>query len=469
MNPTTTTPRPFFLRWTTLAVAAVLVVGGGLTAFYVGALLQPSVPEPPAVPLEGVEKPVADAVAAARERVREQPRSAEAWGLLGKLLLTHRFPAQAEQCFAQAEQLDDKQPRWPYYRGLVHLHQDNALALAHLRRAVELGDRYEPNVSSLRLRLAEALLEQGSDEEAEAELRTLFAKDPNNPWLLYYRGLRALARNDLAAAIERLTPLTNHPSARQKACVQLAMIYRRQGNEERAAEYTRRVAELPEDQPWPDPYVDEYRRLQRDAQGRLMQVKALEAQGKYQEVLAELNSINESSESDLASLAVGINLAKIGQYAEAEKALRDTLARYPDKVQAHYFLAVVLFIQGDQVPGRENGVPEAARAKYREAAEEARQTLKLKPDHGLAHVYLGRSLLLLDQKDDGLKELRAAVACKPEEPRAHFFLGEALADDGRLEEAAHHLELAARLLGKDDPLPAAAALQRVREKLDKPK
>jgi tetratricopeptide (TPR) repeat protein len=469
MNPTTTSPRPFFLRWRTLAVVAVLVVGSGLVAFYAGTRLNPSTPEPPTVPLEGVEKPVADAITAARERVREQPHSAEAWGLLGKLLLTHRFPSQAEQCFAQAEQLDDKQPRWPYYRGLTHLHQDNALALAHLRRAVELGDRYEPNVSTIRLRLAEALLEQGLDEEAEAELRTVFAKDPNNPWLLYHRGLRALARDDLGAAIERLTPLTNHPSARQKACVQLAMICRRQGNADQAAEFTRRAAELPEDQPWPDPYVDEYRKLQRDAQGRLLQVKALEAQGKYQEVMAELNSINESSESDLASLAVGINLAKLRQYDQAEKALRDTLARYPDKVQAHYFLALVLFIQGDQVPGRENGVPEAARAKYRGAAEEARRTLQLKPDHGLAHVYLGRSLLLLGQKDEGLKELRAAVACKPEEARAHFFLGEALADTGQVEEAVHHLELAARLVGKDDPLPAAAALQGVREKLGKPK
>jgi tetratricopeptide (TPR) repeat protein len=469
MKPTMSLLRP--LRRHSFLLAAVLVALSGVLAFFAGPLRTRSVPdaEPPTILLDGVEKPVADAIASARERVRQEPASAESWGYLGKLLLTHRFPPQAEQCFAQAEKLDGNQPRWPYYRGLVHLHQDNRLALTHLRRAVELGDRYDPGVLSTRLRLAEALLEQGEDEDAEEQFRIVFKKDPQNPWLLYHRGLLALARNDLGGAIDRLSVLTNHPCARQKACAQLAMIYRRRQDEGQAAAFARLAAQYPADEPWEDPYVEEYRMLQCDAQGRLLQVKALESAGEYREAVPLLKSINEDSDSDLARLALGISLAKLGQYDEAETALRNTLTLYPDKVQAHYFLAVVLFIQGDRVPGRDRGVPEAALAKYRESAEHARRAVELKPDHGLAHVYLGRALLVLGRRDEGLKELWAAVACKPEEARTHFFLGEALADAGQIEEGLHHLELAVRLVGKDDPLPAAATLQRVREKLGKPK
>jgi len=412
-----------------------------------------------------VEKPVADAITEAQQRVREQPDSADAWGYLGKLLLTHYFPAQADQCFAEAEKLDDKQPRWPYYRGIAHLHRDNRVALTHLRRAAELGDRYEPGVVSIRLRLAETLLGEGETEEAEKQFWLVFKKDPQNPWLRYHRGMLALAHDDLGGAIDRLTPLVNHPSARQKACAQLAMIYRRLKDEEKATAFTRLAAQLPPDAGWDDPYIEEYRTLRCDSQGRLFQVKALESAGKLQQAVSSLQDINEDADSDLAHLALGVSLAKLKKYDEAEKAFRDTLARYPDKVQAHYFLAEVLFTQGEQLAGS----PEAARAKYRDAADHARQAVKLKPDHGMARLCLGRALLLLDQSDEGLKELKEAVVCKPEDPQTHFYLGEALADAGETEEGVRHLELAARLSGKDETLPVAAALKRVREKLGNPK
>jgi tetratricopeptide (TPR) repeat protein len=471
MKPITAAFRLPILRRHPILLAAVFAVAlGGLLAFIYWLRPAPAAPpEPPTVALEGVEKPVADAITAAREQVRKQPASGEAWGYLGMVLMTHRFPPQAEECFIQAEKLDAKQPRWPYYRGLLHLHQDNQLALTHLRRAVELGDRFDPGVVSTRLRLAEALVEVGEKEEAEEQFRIAFKKDPHNLWLQYHRGLIALERNDLDAAFDRLSPLTNHPSARQKACVQLARIYLLRKDKGQADEYARLAAELPPDQPWEDPYVREFRNLQRDAQGRLVQIKALELAGNLQEVVSELQNINEDSDSDLARIALGSSLASLGKYDEAEKALRDTLALYPDKIQAHYFLAQVLFIQGDQVPRKDHGIPEAALEKYRDCAAHARRILELKSDHGLAHLFLGRALLLLGQRDEGLKELQAAVACKPEEARTHYYLGEALADAGQAEEGIHHLELAVRLLGKDEPLPAADTLKRVREQSAKPK
>src|SRR5262249_2730842 len=150
-----------------LLASVVAVLGAAIAFLSSTRRTPPAPPEPPAIAFEGVEKPVIDAITAAQEQVREKPNSEEAWGQLGKLLLTHYFFAQADQCFAQAEKLNYKQPRWPYFRGIALLNRDNRRALAHLRRAAELGDLYDPGVSSTRLRLAETLMQEGETEEAE--------------------------------------------------------------------------------------------------------------------------------------------------------------------------------------------------------------------------------------------------------------------------------------------------------------
>jgi tetratricopeptide (TPR) repeat protein len=450
-----------------LIIGVVLLVGILTGSYWM--LLRPAIAEPPAIALDGVEKPVADAIRTAQQRLEEQPRSAEAWGQLGKVLLAHSFNQQADQCFAQAEKLDDTQPRWPYYRGLIAASEDGPRALTYLCRAAELSDRSDPNNFAIRLRLAELLVELGQTEEAEAQFRLVAAKDPNNPRLLYNWGVLALARGEQQTALDCLSRLTKHPAARKKACAQLAMLYRRLADESQAAKFTQLATQLPGDAPWEDHYAEEYKQLQVDALGRLQQVRTLEAEGKIREVLALLYDINQGADSDLAHTVLGINLLKVGQYDEAEKALRQTLALYPDKVQAHFFLAVVLFVQAEAIAGRDQGLSAPARAKYHEAASHFRRVLELKPDHALAHMNLGRTLLALGQRDEGLKELRAAVTSKPEEARPHFFLAEALADTGQIEEGRQHLELAMRLAGKEDSLPSAATLQRIREKLDRPK
>jgi cytochrome c-type biogenesis protein CcmH/NrfG len=139
---------PIALRQRFIVVATSLVVLTSLIACAGWILLTPTVSPPPTIPLDGVEKAVADAITSAREQVEEQPRSAEAWGQLGRVLLAHNFNRQADQCFAQAEKLDGTQPRWPYHQAHLAASEDDRLALHHLRRAVELGDRYDPGVVS---------------------------------------------------------------------------------------------------------------------------------------------------------------------------------------------------------------------------------------------------------------------------------------------------------------------------------
>src|SRR5262245_2511579 len=150
--------RPARLPSRRLLIALALVgvaAGGGLGGWWLWQ--RQRAPEPPAVDLGGVDPAVTAAIETARAKVRQSPRSAAAWGLLGQVLVAHDFRADALTCFAEAERFDPRDPRWPHYQGLTLYLGDPNAALPKLRRAVELcGD----NPAAPRLVLAEALLNQ---------------------------------------------------------------------------------------------------------------------------------------------------------------------------------------------------------------------------------------------------------------------------------------------------------------------
>src|SRR5262249_61451661 len=112
---------------------------------------------------------------AARAAVRRAPQSAAAWGRLGMLLAAHGFYPESVACFAQAQQLDPGEVRWPYFQGVALALTDPDAALPHLRRAVELAG---PAADAPRLRLAEVLLGQGQAGEAAGVVRTGMGRDP---------------------------------------------------------------------------------------------------------------------------------------------------------------------------------------------------------------------------------------------------------------------------------------------------
>src|SRR5207237_7046248 len=121
-----------------------------------------------------------ESIEAAQAKVVQEPRSAEAWGYLGKLLRTPEFNEEASFCFAQAEKLDERNIRWPYLRGEAIMMTAPEAALPHLRRALEVADRVEPDNLVPRLRLAELLMATGRHDEADDCLRLARAIDPDN-------------------------------------------------------------------------------------------------------------------------------------------------------------------------------------------------------------------------------------------------------------------------------------------------
>src|SRR5437879_6017209 len=144
-----------------LAVAllsvAILATGLGVyqwqrTATRQAPSSQAADPEQPSLDLSGADPAVITAVEAARGAVRQSPSSANAWGQLGMILSAHTFPSEANACFLQAEQLDPREPRWPYYQGTELCLNDSEVAIAKLQRAAELfGSAFD----GARLRLGE--------------------------------------------------------------------------------------------------------------------------------------------------------------------------------------------------------------------------------------------------------------------------------------------------------------------------
>src|SRR5262249_34745900 len=143
-------PRRRFVCFAVLFGTAALVAG---LAWFAWAWLAAS--GPPPVGLTGADPDVAAARAEARSALRQCPRSGAAWGRLGMVLRAHDFGPEANACFAEAERLDPRDPRWPYLQGLTLLLTDLDAGIAKVRRAVELC---KPLNTTPQLRLAEALL-----------------------------------------------------------------------------------------------------------------------------------------------------------------------------------------------------------------------------------------------------------------------------------------------------------------------
>src|SRR5579872_2380806 len=68
-------------------------------------------PQPPEPDLAGVDPDVVEAIAAAQDKVRQQPNNGPAWGLLGMVFFAHDFHDEAERSFVQAERLDSADGR----------------------------------------------------------------------------------------------------------------------------------------------------------------------------------------------------------------------------------------------------------------------------------------------------------------------------------------------------------------------
>jgi tetratricopeptide (TPR) repeat protein len=162
-------------RWLVGAGAALLLAGVAAAGWW---WFRPPAATPPPIPAGIPDAEVQQAIADARQRVLDEPRSAYTWGRLGLVLLAHQFDREADTCFLQAAELAPTDPRWPYARGMVALKLGPDQALALFRQAAAVAESKPKYRFALRMRLAESLLEHGHLDEAENIFREEDKRQP---------------------------------------------------------------------------------------------------------------------------------------------------------------------------------------------------------------------------------------------------------------------------------------------------
>jgi tetratricopeptide (TPR) repeat protein len=419
-----------------------LLLGGAALALAIGTYLWDWIKAPrlPAVELAGVDSAIVTAVKQSQAAVYRSPQSAPAWGRLGMVLLAHDFTAQAMSCLAQAEQLDPREPRWPYFQGIILLKEDPEAAIAKLQQAVGLfGDRSP----AARIRLGEALLAQDRFEEAEHQFRRVLKREPDNALAHLGLGRLAYRRGQLSESVEPLRQSIAKGGPRKTTHALLAEIHQRLGNQP-AADEERRVAErLPEEYPPSDPLYDEVLKLYTGKHANLKRARQRLDLGRTQEAVKLLwQLVQDYPDAADGWLLLGKALVQQRELRDAQRALARAIELAPDDMESQVQMGVALFYSGDS-----------------QAANYFRRAVQLKPDSAFAHYNLGLCLMRDGDSAGAANSFRKAIGYQPDFTEAYAVLGATLSKQRQWAEALTYLRRAVQL--NPDDRKAKEHLQQV--------
>jgi tetratricopeptide (TPR) repeat protein len=384
-----------------MAVVGVLV----LVAIGVWVWRRPRPPEPPVLDLAQVDPEVAEAITEARQEVVHRPFSGPAWGRLGMMLLAHEHIAEANICLAEAERLDPREPRWPYLQGTILLLSDPNSAISCLQRAVE---RSNDAALAPRLRLVEALLNSGRLDEADRHLEKALAQEAGDVRVQFNLGRLALERQDWRATLEHLTACVKDEHVRRRALRVRAQVYRRLGEPKQAEDDEKQVLSLPEDDNWPDPFMDEVFSLERGLVARMETVDKLRSAGRTNQAILILE---ETAKKYPTSSQPWLKLAEIwhglGRIDRAEHACLRAVQSNPESAEAGFALGRIQALKRPAV-----------------AADTFRRVIRLQPEHALAHFNLASCLRHLGDSAGAADEYRVTLRCLPDYEPAQMALKE---------------------------------------------
>jgi tetratricopeptide (TPR) repeat protein len=377
--------------WILAGVLATTVV-----AVAVGLWLRPRPPVPPLPDLTGTDPEAVEVITAAHRTVTQHPWSARDWGKLGMVLRAHDFDEDCLTCLGQAERLDPREPRWPYLQGLTRVHADPITGIRFLERAVELCKDDPP---APRLRLAEALLEAGRLDEAEAHLQRSLSSEPDNPRTRMGLGRLALLRGEWQTALDQFKHCLQDEHGRKMARTLRAEAWARLGNLDRSRAEQQEAALLPEDLSWRDLFAEEAAELQRGLKARILEADAKARSGQAD---VAIRLLEETARQYPKSLQVQLKLGDLwrGQSRpdRAEQAFRAATEIDPEAAEAWFRLGSI----------------QALVKHHREAAQSLRKATRLRPSHALAHYNLAQCLLATGDPKGAADEFHATLRCRPD-------------------------------------------------------
>jgi tetratricopeptide (TPR) repeat protein len=459
----------------------VLAAGLAYAAF------RPRVPQPPVIRTAGLDPAVAKLIETTLAEVRAAPRSGDAWGKLGSVLVHYEFLEETKMALEIAEALSPREPRWPHLHGLAVSARDAAAATENFRHAVSKGSGKgsvhgiarsregivvnegnraipwtDPFVDASRLRLAQALAERGLGADAEAQFQALLQVAPNHSLALLGLARLRHAQGRLAEATNQLAGCLRDPHTARSAHALLAAIEQALGNVPAAASAARVSATLPADVPWPDPWWTDALAYRVGRKAVIEDATVLMDQGRLTEALATLERATRDYPQDeeawyllgwawnqrakvqspKSEVQGGANAEDIRLWTQdfglrAERALREHLRLSPQSPKGHAQLAVALLGQ----------------RRHTEAVAVLQAALKLKPTWRELHSNLGFACVQLGRDGEAIGHFRNALALDPNYIPTHTALAQLLERRGDSAEARRLLQQALEL----DPADARAA------------
>jgi tetratricopeptide (TPR) repeat protein len=313
-----------------------------------------------------VARTIDDAVAAARAN----PRSAEAFGRLGRIYHANEFYDLGAQCYAIAAGLDPATPDWPYYLGVLAAERGRSdEAEARFREVIRLT----PDDAPTWARLGDLHLVRGEREEAAAAYGRYLALEPGGPWGLV--GLGKIARHsgrfeEAAELLERA--LDAEPEHRQAAYL-LAVTYRDLGRPQDADELFARFAETHTSFAAPDPLMEIVEQEATGTFGLMRKANALLQAGRHEEAEAlywEILSRRPDEYTAIVNLAQACLMQR--RFDQALALWERAVELRPVEPHGHYGLALSLM----------------ATSRFAAAESELNEVLRLDADHAGARQQL---------------------------------------------------------------------------------
>ena len=425
---------------------------------YPGSAQTPSEAPPlPAIAADAFPEASRASIVAAFRRARDRPADADAAGALAMLLQAWEQFDIAAVAYQRAQVLAPGSADWWYLGGLTDTAR--ALPVSASRQFARAASLAPGRAALIALRLADARLAAGADDEAVTLYRDLVAVPEHAAAAWFGLGRLALRRDDTAGARDALSKAVALFPDFGAAHYALALLQRRTGDADAAAVSLTRQQRCPACAPVPDdPWQARVVALRDDAFVLLTRGIAA-ASGSTSETTLEAIRLHEAalSRRELKGEA-HVNLIELfrrtGDFPRARQHYLAALDEPAFEADAHRQYAVVLLEQQqfdealrlfarattvaprDAAAWRGRGLALERLGRLPEATIAYMEALTLAPDDHQARFAVARIAMRDGRVDDAIADLEALrVPQRPDTPRYLFALSTAYLRRGRQDEA----------------------------------
>lgn len=458
---------------TVLWFAGLLLALGLLLAAGCSKSERGEIGEPPVVPLDAADSHLVEVVDELQQAVRALPTSAEMRGRLAMAYEVNEFEAAAAVAYAQAEALDRRDFRWPYFQALLSSEGgDPEEALEHLSRAIAIDETYVPAWLYRGVWLSGLGDSEQAREAFEHALR--LGADANAKAGIAQTLLGEKRHAEAIVLLEPLSAELRHPHVYRM----LGRAYQAAGRADDAKIALARGRQATPLQ-WRDPLQHQKWGYLANWGGQLVHAENLLRTERYAEAVAVLEPMRERRAADDAVLSnLSLAYARTGQLDRAFETVNEGFANWPDHFRFHNVISTLYREQGDidraiehlqrsvaqepvQVwPHERLGAALMEQERYDEALDAYGKALEYGTEKPEAiHYTMGLLHGIGERWQAAIERFERAIELNAAYTKAHINLGRCLAEVGRFEEARAALAWAERL--NTHPAELASAHRRL--------